>query len=174
MIKKEITKEAKELQHKLDTAAQEAVKVIAESAEKAAGNIATAAESATKLLASSAQSATKLLASNATEALRVSNTKHDDDHDILVVLKSKMDDLKSDIKDLKDNTTKRVDTLESTKLNTQDSYAVLYKKDVDASKLDHENRIRANETSITKIMTYGSGGILLLGIIEFLILKFWH
>jgi hypothetical protein len=37
---------------------------------------------------------------------------------------------------------------------------------------DHENRIRSNETSITRILTWGSALILLLGIVEFLLNMF--
>lgn len=37
---------------------------------------------------------------------------------------------------------------------------------------DHEKRIRVLETSITKVMTWGTAGILLIGVIEFIINKF--
>lgn len=153
----------------LKAAADDAVRVIAESTEKASKTIANAAESATKLLATAAESATKLLASNASEALKVSNASNSGDHDILVVLKSKMEDLKVDIKDLKDNTAKRVDLLETNKLNIQDSYSVLYKHSVEKTQSDHENRIRDNEKNITRILTWGCAGVLLLGVIEMVV-----
>ena len=147
----------------------EELKIAADNAVK---TIANAAESATKLLSSAAESASRLIASNAAEALKVSSEKQSDDHDILVVLASKMEDLKSDIKDLKDNTTKRVDNLETNKLNILDSYAVLYKADVEKTRLDHETRIRDNEKYITQILTWGSVGLLVVGILEGVALHF--
>ena len=158
-----------ESRESIKNAADDAVKVIAESTQTASKTIANAAESATKLLASAAESATKVLATNASEALKVSNTSNilnNGDHDILVVLKSKMEDLRIDIKDLKDNTTKRVDMLEANKLNIQDSYSVLYKHNVEKTQMDHEDRIRDNEKNITKILTFGTAFVILLGIIE--------
>ena len=59
-----------------------------------------------------------------------------------------------------------MDNLEANKLNVADSYAILYKNDVEKNQLDHENRIRINETNITKIMTWGSIAILLIGAAE--------
>lgn len=37
---------------------------------------------------------------------------------------------------------------------------------------DHENRIRRNETSITQVTTYGTAGVIALGILQFLVNKF--
>ncbi len=157
---------------KLERAAEDAVKVIADSAGKASQTIANAAEAATKLLASSAESATKLLASNASDALKISSQRDDADHDILVVLKSKMEDLKNDIRDLKDNTSKRVDALEHEKLSVSESYASLYKTDVEKHQLDHETRIRDNEKNITKILTYGSIVLVVIGVVQAIIIHF--
>lgn len=173
MTKKDTINKDGDLKSRVGDAAQDAVKVIADAAERASHTIASSAESATRLLASSAESATRLLASNASDALQASKKKDVEDHDILVVLKSRMEDIRNDIKDLKDNTTKRIDVLESSKLDVKDCYATLYKKDVEQTNSDHETRIRLIETNITKILTYGSIGIVLLGVIEGVILKFW-
>lgn len=81
-------------------------------------------------------------------------------------------DLKADIKDIKDGTTSRIEILERTKLNTCDSYPVLYKEGVEKQLKDHETRIRFNETNITRIVTIGGALLILVGVIEFLINKF--
>ena len=85
-----------------------------------------------------------------------------------------MEGLKADIRELKDGTTKRIDTLECEKLNTHDSYTALYKKDVDTVQTDHETRIRSNEKNITRILTFGSVIIIVVAVIEFLINTYVH
>jgi hypothetical protein len=45
-------------------------------------------------------------------------------------------------------------------------------KELVDSHADHETRLRSSEKSITKIMTYGSALVFLMGIIEFIIAKF--
>lgn len=66
-----------------------------------------------------------------------------DDHNLLIKLDTKVDALKDDIKMLSDGT--------STKIN------------------DHETRLRANEASITKILTWGTASIVILGVAEFIL-----
>lgn len=68
------------------------------------------------------------------------------DHELLQRLDVKVDALKEDIKNMTEGT--------SIKLN------------------DHEARLRINESSITRILTYGSAGLILLGIIQFLLSYF--
>lgn len=58
----------------------------------------------------------------------------------------KIDGLKDDIKNLNDGTTLKIS--------------------------DHEIRIRIMETNLTRVMTWGTVGILLLGVAEFIINKF--
>jgi hypothetical protein len=161
-----------------------ATEAISAAAQAATRTIAEAALSATKLLADqAAEAATKLLADP--EAAKIVHVKGANDHDTLITLVSamahldtkfddKFKDLKGDIKDLKDGTTKRIDDLESNKLNTVDSYATLYKTGVEKTSDDHEKRIRSSENKITKILTWGSAIIVLLGILEVVFLKFVH
>lgn len=70
-------------------------------------------------------------------------------------IKGSIAEIKSDIREIK------------TKFVNQEQHKVL--TDCIA---DHELRLRADETSITRIMTWGSALILLIGIIEFIISKF--
>lgn len=132
-----------------------------------------AASEAVKVIANAASEAAKVVANATAEAAKVVNASNSDDHDLLVELKTKMEDLKSDIKELKDNVAERVKTLEEEKLNTRDSYLVLHRKGVEDHFTDHEIRIRLNEEKLTKIMTYGSALIVVVGIVEFLISKFY-
>jgi hypothetical protein len=67
-----------------------------------------AAQDAIKTIAKAAEEAAKVVANSAAEAVKVANAKNDGDHDILIVLKTKMEDLKADIKDLKDGTTTQI------------------------------------------------------------------
>ena len=64
-------------------------------------------------------------------------------------MKENISEIKVDLKEIKNNAV------------TQEQHLVL-SKCID----DHENRIRLNDTSITRIMTWGAALLLLLGIIE--------
>ena len=81
-------------------------------------------------------------------------------------IKSSIGEIKSDIHEIKANyITQEQHTQLVTNLNTHSSAN-------DKTTADHENRIRNNETNITKIMTWGSALVLLIGIVEFLLNKF--
>lgn len=58
------------------------------------------------------------------------------DHDLLIVLNTKMDSLSTDVKDLKDGTQRRLDTLENGKVG---------REDFETFKQDHEARMRKIE-----------------------------
>lgn len=135
-----------------------------------------------QLIADAALNATKLLAVQAAEAEKVRSTKGADDHDSLTTLigsvstlndrlTEKFDELKLDIKDLKDGISSRVTILENEKLNIRYSYPVLYKVAVEKTLDDYESRIRINTGKITQIMTWGSAGVVALGILEFILNK---
>jgi hypothetical protein len=85
-----------------------------------------------------------------------------------------MEGLKSDIKELKDGTAKRIDTLEIDKLDIKDSYTTIYRKEVEAKQEDFEARIRSNEKNIIRILTFGTFIIIAIGVIEFLINTYVH
>jgi hypothetical protein len=77
---------------------------------------------AVRTIADAAAAATKVIAAAAAEAAKVVNVKSTTDHDLLIELKTRMDSLKDDIRDLKDGTTvkiadheSRIFSLESTK-----------------------------------------------------------
>ena len=133
----------------IETAASDAVKIIAQASSTAAS-----------ALASAASDATKTIANAAAEAVKVNNVKGNDDHDLLIELKTKMDGLKSDIKEIKDGTSARIAGLEREKLDAKDSYSMIYKAGVDKVQSDHENRIKTIETtrsSQTILITIGIG-----------------
>ena len=73
------------------------------------------------------------------------------DHDLLQRLDGKVDGLKTDIQSINDGLAKTIS--------------------------DHENRLRTLESRVdtnnTQVRTYGSIGILLIGVIEFFLLKFF-
>jgi len=76
-------------QTKIERAAQEALKVVAEAAMEATKTLATAA-------------------SSAVDAIRSANMASSADHDLLIKLETKMDGLKDDIKGLSDGTSKQI------------------------------------------------------------------
>lgn len=154
---------------RLADAANDAVRLIAEATGKATAAIASAAQDAVKLLASDASTAAKVVADKA-DVAHSGNC----DHDLLVILDTKMEGLKCDIKDLKDGTSRRIETLELEKLNAKESYPVLYKKSVDDKLDDHETRIRIAETAITRILTYGTVAVILAGVAEVILGKLIH
>lgn len=75
-------------------------------------------------------------------------TKNMSDHDLLITMHEQIRGLKDDIKEIKDGTSLTL--------------------------ADHETRLRKSENSITRIMTWGSAGVLLLGILEFIISNFYR
>ncbi len=68
-----------------------------------------AASEALKTIATAATEATRVVASAASEAAKVINAKGAIDHDLLIELKTRMESLKCDIKDLKDGTKANID-----------------------------------------------------------------
>ncbi len=149
---------------------------LASAAQDAVRQIAQAVNDAGKLIAQAATEARALVVANAAEAAKaagVQSSMNMEDHNMLVSLNTKMEGLKEDIAELKNGTSSRIAQLEQEKVNTRDSYPVLYKPKVEECLADHETRIRSVETSVTRVMTYGSAGIILLGIIEFILQKVW-
>ena len=70
-----------------------------------------AAAEAVHSIAAAAELAKATIANAAAEAVKVTSSRNVDgvvDHDILIELKTKMDDLKDDIKDLKDGTSTQI------------------------------------------------------------------
>ena len=106
-----------------------------------------AAGDAVKTIATAAENAAKTIAQAAAEALKVANVKSSDDHDLIIKLDTKMDGLKEDIKALNDGTSAKIS--------------------------DHELRIKALEISITKVFTFGAVALIILGIVQFLVGKYF-
>jgi hypothetical protein len=130
-----------------------------------------ATNDAVKLIAKAAEDAAKVISSTAFEV--VQNNRGGNDHDLIVELRVRMEDLKLAIKDLTDGTSKRIESLECNKLNIKDSYPVVYKTGIENTINDHEGRLRKNEVNITKILTYGSVLVVLIPIAERLIVSFF-
>ena len=152
--------------------AQKHLTEIERAAENAIQIIANAADKAAQTISSAALSATKLLVSNASDAAKIVNEKKQDDHDLIIEIKTIQQTMLGEIREIKDGTAQRIATLEQEKLNTKDSYPVMYKAGVDKMLDDHENRIRINTTKITIIWTVGLVLIFIVPIIEFLISNF--
>ena len=93
-----------------------------------------------------------------------------DDHDLLIELRTEMQNVRKDIKDLNDGTASRIKTLESDKVDRKD-LDIIQKKVNE----DHEVRIRALESSktfyATSIIIYTAVGVSMIGIILFHIFK---
>jgi len=148
--------------------------ITTESKQEIAQAAAAAAAEATKTIAQAALEASKVVAQATAEAVKVREIKGADDHDLLIELKTRMEDLKIAIKELTDGTARRIDNLELNKLNLKDSYPFLYKAGVEKMLDDHENRIRINTGRITQIMTWGSAALILLGVVEFILSRLWR
>lgn len=65
------------------------------------------------------------------------------DHDLLIELRTEMRGVRTDVKDLRDNTSKRVDALENEKMNRDE--VMRLKADADKIHDDHEERLRGLE-----------------------------
>lgn len=86
---------------------------IAEAANRATQLISDAAERATTTIANAVLEATKLLALNAAEATKLLHEKNASDHDLLIELRTRMEGLKNDIKEMRDGHAIRIDNHES-------------------------------------------------------------
>jgi nicotinic acid phosphoribosyltransferase len=135
--------------------------------------IAVAAEAAGKVISTAAHEASQVVVNNATQTAKQLTVRGSDDHDRLVVLDTKMDGLSDQIKELKNTNAKRIDALETEKLNCRDSYPVLYKKEVDDRLENHEIRIKSGEITDTRLIAYGTALIFIIGIVEFIINKYF-
>ena len=149
----------------IENAAAENVKIIANAAEKAAQTISNSAMAATRVVADDAEHASRML--------NIKNTAGGSDHDFLLTfsaeVKTKLNQIGDDIKELKTGTSSRISALETDKLNIKDSYPVLYKEAMETKVSDHELRIRSNERNIIRIMTFGTVIMLLIGVAEVLL-----
>lgn len=148
------------------------------SSEDAVKAISSAAESAVKAIAEAAGEARGVVTANAAEAAKVLLNKSSDgtsDHDFLLTfsteVKTKLNSIAADIKELKDNTAGRINDLEAEKLNVKDSYLVLHKEANDKINADHETRLRAQETLANRIIGWGSAALVGVGILEFVLNK---
>jgi hypothetical protein len=107
------------------------------------------------------------------------------DHDLLIELRTEMRGLRQDLKTLSDGVSTRVTNLENTKLDKVDAKEEfkrmsdlaeakareIFNTKTDEDK-DHETRLRLVETNVTRIMTWGSVSLIILGIAQFLVGKF--
>jgi oligoendopeptidase F len=90
-----------------------------------------------------------------------------EERDLLIELKTQMEGVRVDIKELKDNTQARLAVVESGKADR----AEIARLQLEADKVhqDQETRIRASEKLLTKIVTWGAAAMLVLGVSEFLL-----
>ena len=159
-------KDKEESKHMLAKAAEDAIAVISTATEKAANTIAESARTASSVLSAAAAAA-------AAAAQEKNKDKSSGDHDRIVVLDTKLDAISNQITKLDDGMARKVEQLENEKLNTRDSYPVLYKAEVDRCIADHESRIRTNTSRIIVFSTVGAALLVALGIAEFIIGKIW-
>ena len=101
---------------------------------------------AVKVIAQAAQEAKQVIADSAANAVRVNSVQKNNDHDILIELKTRMEGLKNDIRDLTDGTATKI--------------------------ANHETRINVLELAINTISTKLVVGISLLSMLAGLL--FWH
>lgn len=104
---------------------------------KAKEDIRMAAAEAVKVIAKAANEASQVVAKAAQVSVGVLDLKSAVDHDLLIELKTRMDGLKDDIKDLKDGTSMQIQ--------------------------DHEKRIFDLETSKSKQGVFITIGIVIIG-----------
>lgn len=93
-----------------------------------------------------------------------------EDRDLLVELKTEMVALREDVKDLKDGVKMDIEFLKADKISRAE--AVRINTDQQVINQDVETRMRTSEKKLTQIITWGSAGVLILGIIQFLVGKF--
>ena len=92
----------------------------------------------------------------------------EEDHTLLIRLDQKVSDLQNSVKEIKDGTISRIACLEADKAG-KNEVEKLQEKIND----DLEVRIRCLETRVAQIMTVGAVAVILLGVAQFLIGKFF-
>ena len=122
-------------------------------------------EEAKDAISKAEERAKKAIADAAAEAMKVRNAEHDGDHDLLIRLDTKLDQLATAVKELQDGTTRRISNLENTKLDVKDSYPILYKETVDrrlnTQGLDIET-LKDFKTTQTILLSVGIGLLIVL------------
>jgi|ERR1035441_1061599 hypothetical protein len=153
------------IKSEIAAASQDAIRAIAQAAKDAANLIAASANEARSVVTAHEAEAVKVLA--------VKSSETSSDHDLITGLvenvRVNFEQIKSAISDIKEGTTSRIDKLEVGKLNTSESYVNLYKQENDKLHSDKELRLRLLEQGLTRIATWGSAGIIALGVVEFII-----
>lgn len=151
---------AKTSQAKIEIAkaADDAVKLIASAAADNVKILANAASDATRLIANATMEAAKVVANTAAATAKVVDTKTSGDHDLLTKLDTKVDQIQADVTVLKNQDKQNI-----TQVQHQD---LCSKTD------DHEGRLRLLEQATTRILTWGTAGVLALGVLEFIINKY--
>ena len=107
------------------------------------------------------------------------------DHDLLIVVHTKMDRVQGDIREIKDNLSGRIAMLEAHKLDKIEAEKILKSalEQAEGIHKDHEIRIRGHEKAledvdkkidvvVAKITTWGSVAVIAIGVIEFILSKF--
>lgn len=118
--------------------------------------IAQAAKSAVKVISEAAEQAAKVLSNTTAESLRIVNSQTSNDHDLLIELKTLMGGVKTDIQDLKEGTSKRIDDLEKEKIDKKEFDE--YKKTTDALLLT----LASTKNSQTTLISIGIGLLVLM------------
>lgn len=97
------------------------------------------------------------------------------DHDLLVVVHTKLERVLIDLKEMRDNTVGRIAVLEANKLDKIEAKEMLAAatKHSDEIHADFEARARSLEKTQTQIMTWGTVALLGIGFIEFLMRKYF-
>jgi hypothetical protein len=146
------------LKDELDKAAETAVRVIENAAANAARTIAVSAEEAHKVVADAAATSVKVL-----------HLKSADDHDLLIELRTRMEGLKTDIKDIKDGTTKRLTDLENNKVDKSEFNLLC-----DEIHVSREKRLRALENKTANYwISFTLYSALVLGMITLFVTHMW-
>jgi hypothetical protein len=120
-------------------------------------------QEATRVIAHATEEAARVVAIAASEAIKIVNTKNIagiNDHDILIELKTRMEDLKKAVQEIISRNELHITKVEFLEHLKADA--------------DHEIRIRYLEKKSNQILTWGSAILLILTIINFLAAIYYH
>ena len=87
-------------------------------------------------IAAAAQDAIKVIAAAAAEAAKVNSVQANSDHDLILEVKTIQNVMLGEIREIKTGTAQQISDLQKNKLDCGDSYASIYKKDID-SRMDN-------------------------------------
>jgi hypothetical protein len=109
-----------------------------------------AAEDATKLIAEAATAAARVISEAASVAVKLVSSKDAEDHDLLIELRTTMEYVRSDIRDLSNGVTEKISELQKNKVDRKDFEEL--KTEIHTTREDRVKKLEDGYANVVIIM----------------------